>query len=47
MGMLPGDADGTAGLMGSLGSRLDATNSHIQQLQQDKSMLEAMLASST
>jgi len=43
IGALPGDQGGTASVLGSLGSRLDATGQQIMQLQQRKDMLNLAL----
>jgi uncharacterized protein involved in exopolysaccharide biosynthesis len=47
MGALPGDAANSTTVLGSLGTRLESINNHIQALQQDKSMQEALLATQT
>jgi polysaccharide chain length determinant protein (PEP-CTERM system associated) len=43
MGSLPGDQSTTANFLSSLGSRLDATNQQIANLQQNRSMKEVQL----
>ncbi len=44
MGMLPGDTSGNMGLMSSMNSQLDAATQAIQNLQQSKSVYEALLS---
>jgi polysaccharide chain length determinant protein (PEP-CTERM system associated) len=43
-GMLPGDQGNNENIMGGLNSRLDATTQTIEQLEQNRSVVEALLA---